>query len=32
MSGIFGAETLSCGAEWLTRVAAREDVHNPTKL
>jgi hypothetical protein len=32
VSGIFGAESLSCGAEWLAWVAAREDVHLSRKI
>jgi hypothetical protein len=32
MSRIFCSSSLSGAGEWLTRVAAREDVHQPRKL
>jgi hypothetical protein len=32
VSGVFGAEALASCAEWLARVAAREDVHAAVKL
>jgi hypothetical protein len=30
MSGVFGSETLSCLAEWLTGIASNDSIHKAT--